>query len=116
MQVFRIMLLWIFLAFKFLYADGEDVSITITDASGVYESNESKLRFTIQLSQAPWLGSVTVNYSTTDGTAKAGQDYSSTSGSVTFYLYQSSKTVEVPIIDNNIHEGSEYLYMKHNVL
>jgi len=108
-RIIKILFIWIISLNSFLYADGTDVSVTVTDASGVYEYNDA-LRFTIQLSEAPLLGSVTVNYTTVDGTAKAGEDYNATSGSVTFSLLQSSETIEVPIINNNIHEDSEYVF------
>ncbi len=106
----QLLFLWTILFVNFLYADGTDTQITITDASGVYEYDDH-LSFTIQLSEAPWLSSVTVNYSTHDGSAVAGSDYTATSGSVTFYAWQTSKTVEVPIINDTIHENIETLYM-----
>ncbi len=102
--------IWGLLFTTLLYADGTDVTITVTDASAVYESN-GPLKFTIELSEAPWISTVTVNYTTADGTAKAGEDYNSTTGSVTFYPFQSTKTIEVPIINNDIYEASEFLYL-----
>ncbi len=106
----QLILLWILFFSGFLYADGEDVSITVTDASAVYEY-DSSLSFTIQLSEAPLFNIVTVNYGTLDGTAKAGEDYNTTTGSVKFYPFQSTKTIEVPVINNTIYEPSEYLYL-----
>jgi hypothetical protein len=106
----QLIFLWTILFINFLYADGIDTQITITDASGVYEYDDH-LSFTIQLSEAPWFGSVTVNYSTHNSSAIAGSDYTATSGSVTFYAWQTSKTVEVPIINDTIHENIETLYM-----
>ena len=47
---------------------------------------------------------ITVNYATTDGTAIAGSDYVSTSGSLTFNPGDTSKTVSVPIIGDTIEE------------
>jgi hypothetical protein len=45
--------------------------------------------------------SVTVQYATADGTAKAGVDYTSTNGTLTFAPGQISKTVSVPVINNS---------------
>ena len=52
-------------------------------------------------------GRVTVNYATTDGTAKAGQDFTATSGTITFNDLQTSQTITVPIIDDTAEEGAE---------
>jgi hypothetical protein len=93
-----------------LLADGTDISITVTDASAVYESN-GPLTFTIQLSESPLLNSVTVEYTTVGITAKADEDYTPQSGSVVFYPLQSSKTIEVPILNDELYEPSEFLYL-----
>jgi sugar lactone lactonase YvrE len=50
-------------------------------------------------------GAVSVNYETVDGTAKAGPDYTATSGTLNFAPGELSKTVSVPIIDDNLYEG-----------
>jgi len=52
-------------------------------------------------------GTVTVQYATTDGTAKAPSDYTSTSGTLTFNDGETSKPINVPIIDDNTPEGNE---------
>jgi uncharacterized delta-60 repeat protein/uncharacterized repeat protein (TIGR01451 family) len=46
-------------------------------------------------------GTVTVNYSTTPGTAVAGADYQATSGTLTFGPGELRKTFQVPIINND---------------
>jgi hypothetical protein len=49
--------------------------------------------------------SSTVHYSTHDGTAIAGTDYTSTSGTLTFPVGESVETISVPILDDgNINE------------
>ncbi|MCY4608638.1 MAG: hypothetical protein OXD40_08585 [bacterium] len=50
---------------------------------------------------------VTVDYATADGTATAGEDYTATSGTLTFTAGESSKTVNVPILDDSHDEGEE---------
>ncbi len=45
-------------------------------------------------------GTVTVNYATSDGTAKAGSEYTAASGTLTFAPGQTSASFTVPIIDN----------------
>jgi len=102
----------------FLYADGEDISITLSDASGVYEYHD-KARFEIKLSENPnWCDDVVVSYTTVDGNATAGSDYNKTEGNVTLYgscLLRSatnSAIVEVPIINDNEYEDNETFYLK----
>ena len=52
----------------------------------------------------------TVDYETRQGTgataAVAGQDYVTTSGTLTFQPNETSKTISVPIIDNNVYEAT----------
>jgi uncharacterized delta-60 repeat protein len=50
-------------------------------------------------------GPVTVDYTTSDGTATAGADYTSTSGTLVFQDGQTSQTISVPILDNGAFEG-----------
>ncbi len=54
-------------------------------------------------------GSVTVHYATSNGAANAGTDYSASAGSLTFADGETSKTVVVPILDDNIDEPEETL-------
>jgi hypothetical protein len=49
-------------------------------------------------------GSVTVQYSTADGSARAGSDYTATSGTLTFAAGESSKAFSVPILNNTVPE------------
>jgi len=46
-------------------------------------------------------GTVVVNYTTVDGTAKAGTNYTATSGSLTFNPGDTSQTISIPIIHDN---------------
>ncbi|CAN5912984.1 hypothetical protein BH23PLA1_BH23PLA1_19790 [soil metagenome] len=54
---------------------------------------------------------VTVNFTTADGTATAGQDYTTTSGTVTISAGQRSATISIPIIDDTIFEGTETFFV-----
>ena len=53
----------------------------------------------------PSPNTITVNYATSNGTAMAGTDYSSTSGTLTFAPEQLTNYFEVPILDAG-HHGS----------
>ena len=45
-------------------------------------------------------GSATVHYATSDGTATAPADYTATSGDLSFVANETSKTIQVPIIED----------------
>jgi hypothetical protein len=51
-------------------------------------------------------GTTTIDYATSDGTAVAGSDYTSTSGTLTFAAGQLSKTISIPITSDNLYEGT----------
>jgi hypothetical protein len=53
-------------------------------------------------------GNLTVEYATTDGTAKAGEDYTSTSGTLNFTGGETSKTFQIPITDDSTTETDEF--------
>jgi CSLREA domain-containing protein len=67
-------------------------------------SGSTNMVFTVSLS-APATGTVTANFTTVDGTAKDGvgeanQDYTPTSGTVTFNSGEQVKTISVPVLSD----------------
>lgn len=50
-------------------------------------------------------GSVNVNYTTANGTAQSGVDYTAVSGTLTFAAGETSKTILVPITNDNASRG-----------
>ncbi|EQB87807.1 cation transporter-like permease [Clostridium punense] len=54
-------------------------------------------------------GLATVDYATSDGTAVAGRDYTSVSGTLTFASGQTSKTISIPVKDNLTYDGDRFL-------
>ena len=63
----------------------------------------------VQLDAAPGVGNtVTVQYSTANGSATGGQDYQAVpSGSVSFTGNETSKPISVPVLDDNADEPDE---------
>lgn len=55
---------------------------------------------------APAVSSATVDYSMANGTATAGSDYTTSSGTLTFAPGETVKTVDVPILDDSTAEGA----------
>ena len=97
-------------------ASGSD-TVTILDNDTVMVSVESAnttegepASFVVKLSrQAP--GSLEVSYETADvagtGNAEAGTDYTAASGTLTFAPGDTSKTVAVPTLDDELNEADE---------
>jgi subtilisin-like proprotein convertase family protein len=54
---------------------------------------------------------VTLNYSTADGTALAGSDYTASSGTVTIPAGSTSATITVPLINDSVAENCEEFYV-----
>ncbi|HUS37391.1 MAG TPA: Calx-beta domain-containing protein [Verrucomicrobiae bacterium] len=55
---------------------------------------------------------ITVMFSTADITAKAGEDYTAVSTPITFAPGETSKLVAVPLVDDNLVEGSETVNLR----
>ena len=72
------------------------------------EAPGAALAFAVTLDRARH-AAVTVDYATSDGTAVAGADYTAASGKLTFAAGETSKTVEVTVLDDGHDEGSETL-------
>ncbi len=56
-------------------------------------------------------GQLTVNYSTSNGTATAGSDYSATSGTLTFLDRETEKFITIPISNDTDDEPSETIQL-----
>ena len=82
-------------------------SLSLSDAHAA-EDGGASLQFKTTLSR-PHPQTVTVRYRTSDGTATAGSDYVRTSGTLTFTANETSKTVSVPVLDDDHDEPPETL-------
>ena len=54
---------------------------------------------------------VTVDYATRDFRAEKGEDYTATSGTLTFAPGETSKTITIPILNDDIYEGLEKFFV-----
>ena len=84
--------------------------LAVADATAS-EGADAAIAFAVTLSREA-SGEVTVQYLTEDGTAKAGEDYTHTQGTLTFAVGETEKTVSVPILDDAIDEGEETFTLK----
>ena len=82
-------------------------TLAVADAE-VDEGSGAVLDFAVTLNRA-LNETVTVGYGTANGSASAGADYTSTTGTLTFAAQETSKTVSVPVLDDEHDEGSETL-------
>ena len=78
--------------------------VSISDAGGT--EGDGDIAFTVTLDSAA-SATVTVDYATADGTVDAGDDYTATSGTLTFAAGTTSGTIIVPIADDDENEGDE---------
>ena len=91
-----------------------DISVTVQGPAGLSvadaeatEGEDADMTFTVSLDRSA-LRTITVNYATADGTATAGADYTSTSGTLTFTVGGSrTQTVQVPILDDSHDDDGE---------
>ena len=81
--------------------------VSAADASAG-EGPDAKLSFVVRLSRAA-NRRVNVDYATSDGTATAGQDYRADSGTLTFDVGETAKTVSVTVLEDSEDEDAETL-------
>ncbi|MFK7805099.1 MAG: LamG-like jellyroll fold domain-containing protein [Anaerolineae bacterium] len=86
-----------------------------TDASGPAVAtvvsttvNEDGKTATVQVQLSkPAVGNESVDYSTSNGSAEAGSDYGSATGTVSFAAGETSKSITISLLDDTTAEGSE---------
>ena len=84
--------------------------VTIVDASGSLQFGQTAFSvakdggsITITVTRSGGsAGGVTVDYATSDGTAKAGIDYTATAGTLTFGAGETSRSFTVPILNDGL--------------
>ena len=86
--------------------DDDVPGLSIADARA--QEADGNLRFPVTLDRASGLR-VTVGYTTADGTATAGSDYTTTGGTMTFSTGTRERTIEVPVTDDSLQELDENL-------
>ena len=84
--------------------------LSVADARAE-EGTDATLDFAVTLDRSS-TGTVTVEYATSDGTATAGDDYTATSGTLTFAPGDREKTIAVPVLDDANDEGEETMTLR----
>ena len=73
-----------------------------------YDVNEADGTVTLTVTKTGVTATpATVNYVTSDGSATAGEDYTTSSGTIAFLPNETEHTFTVPISQDNLHEGNE---------
>lgn len=75
--------------------------------SATYSVNEGVGSVVITVTRSLSAESSSVNYSTANGSAVAGSDYTATSGVLTFAGGETTKTITIPILEDILVEGNE---------
>jgi uncharacterized delta-60 repeat protein len=89
------------------YSGGAVPTASIAGAS-VLEPNSGMVSATFRITlSAPSPNTITVRYATAAGTAAAGSDFSTKSGTVTFAPNQTTANVTVPVIGDTVREANE---------
>jgi hypothetical protein len=88
-----------------------ECKVVISDVSKKEgNSGTTTFVFTLTLSGSP-LSTVTVDYATADGTAIAGSDYLSASGTATFSVGVTTKTITVSVLGNTTRAPNKTFYV-----
>merc|ERR1712232_1209394 len=78
----------------------------------VEEDKKVAVHVDVQRTPGELTGPITVYYKTLDGTASAGSDYKALSGTLHFGPTEKSKTIELKIYEDKVHEPTEEFYMQ----
>ncbi len=91
------------------FTDDDSAGVVINDIS--VNEEDGTATFTITLNGSTLLGT-TVSYQTSNGTAVAGEDYTSTSGTVTFGIgTDQTRTIDIPLLDDTSLESTEDFFV-----
>ena len=90
---------------------GNQPSIKVSDVTEVRPAKTTPFRFYIDLSAAS-AQSVSMNYTTADGTAKAGTDYTAASGTLTIAAGQTETYVDVPVTGDSLRQASQTFFLQ----
>lgn len=88
-----------------------NIWVSFSSGSSLVNESDGTATIDVRLSE-PATESITVDYETSDGTASAGSDYADTHGTLEFDIDESSKTISVPILDDNRYEPNETFAVK----
>ena len=80
--------------------------VSVADASAT-EGTDATIDFVVTLNAQDDCKTVTVDWATEDGTATAGEDYTAANGTLTFGPGETTKTVSVAVLDDEVEDDDE---------
>ena len=86
----------------------QNIQLWIEDGAAIEGDSDGVMQFEVRLSETyPWR-EITVDYTTSPGTATAGEDYTHTSGTLTFPAHEGCcDPIEVPILGDDVDEDKK---------
>ncbi|XP_027044421.1 sodium/calcium exchanger 1-like [Pocillopora damicornis] len=93
------------------YEDPQVVRVNFDPVHYIVKENCGSVFMNISRTGGDPNNTVFVDFRTEDGTAKAGEDYEKTEGSICFRPGETSKTFSVVIVDDDIFEEDEHFYV-----
>ncbi|XP_020605885.1 sodium/calcium exchanger 1-like [Orbicella faveolata] len=94
-----------------VYEDPQVVRVYFDPVHYIVKENCGSVFMNISRTGGDPSNTVFVDFRTEDGTAKAGEDYEKTEGTICFRPGESSKTFSVVIVDDDIFEEDEHFYV-----
>jgi M6 family metalloprotease-like protein len=84
-----------------------DVPSTVSFGAATYSVGEATASLTIPITRSSTVGTARVAYTTANGTATAGTDYTARTGTATFAAGVATVNIAVPITNDTVVEGNE---------
>jgi len=98
----------IYLVQTALVSDAVPVSSALQLTSATYSASEAGPNVNVTVTRNGGIsGTASVDYATSDGTAKAGSDYVASAGTITFAAGETNKTLAIPLVNDNVFEPTE---------
>ena len=81
---------------------------TLQFSATAYSADENVASLALTVSRSGGsMGTVSIDYASADGSARAGQDYGAVAGTLTFAEGELSQGINVTILDDSVYEGDE---------
>ena len=91
--------------------DNDSPSLLSFTVSALAVSEGNGTATVIVQQNGTYMGTVNINYATSDGTATAGQDYTTRNGTMIFSPGVISRTLSIPILNDTLLEGDEAFFV-----
>ena len=96
-----------------MYVAGDNWTVSISDATAT-EGTDDTIDFEVSLNARDDCREVSVDWATADGTATAGEDYTASSGALTFAPGETTKTISVALLDDGESGSGETFTLQLN--